>query len=651
MTAMLATTEPPATSTDADLLAAVAGHDPAALGELVRRHVDLVYAAAVRQTRDRHVAEDVTQAVFLVLSRRAASVRGSALPAWLHQTTRYAAANATRSARRRRRHERAAARPEAAMPSAEPDPLLPLLDDAIASLGAKDRSAVIERYLRGRDLADVAAAIGASPHAAQKRIERAVGRLRRYFATRGGAVTTAAVAAVLAVAAPTPAPASVVAAAAFGRTPNAAALARGVQMMLTATKIKLTAAVLLTACVAGGGAGLGIAWAVNPAAVPPATLRPGPPAAPGRAVTATLGGGVTVTLLGVSESPSAGRPWWRPDGSPLPQPPYARLTNTVDLPGAGQLPREFAYETASPPYSASIRCILPAGSDWTEGLGEDAAGVGDTANPGLSAAVPNRPAVVRFDVAAGHYHSDLEAPGTGDAGGDIPGGVRRIGRTRPDGDGTLVDLTLADAGLPTGIFEMLVETDAGRAYGGSGVRVETSDPASAERTLKETLRFPVPPNRITSLTLRSRPFDRWVEFRNVSVQPGRPTAVQVVTSDTADKPVGPFPRLAPFSDLQWIDHRARIVVGGTPYTLVGLNGRSVADLVADARQWSGDLWQKRLAEDLVEVLDRTGRPPGATVTLWVRPVAGGPTRTLEDVPMTEENRRSVWERRQTRGDR
>lgn len=280
---------------DPALLAAVARGDPAALGELARRYVDFVYASAVRQLGDPHAAEDVAQAVFLVLAKKAGRVRAPALAAWLHQTTVYAANNARRAARRRRRHELAAAKPEAAMSAVPPDAhtleLLARLDDAIAGLSEKDRIAICGRYLRGDDLPAVAVALGITPAAAQKRIERAVEALRRRLtpavgsAPIGGFGTTTLLAA-LTLAAPSSATAAPQALTASAASPAAVACSKAVLLMTLTSKIKIAGLVLPLVLLAGLGAEGLRRWrstAAGPASVsPPTTAATIDPALIGR---------------------------------------------------------------------------------------------------------------------------------------------------------------------------------------------------------------------------------------------------------------------------------------------------------------------------------------------------------------------------------
>src|SRR5690349_2489837 len=162
---------------DSSLLKAFATTgDERAFRALVDRHVDLVYSAARRQVRDAHLAEDVAQAVFVVLARRAARVRSAAaLPAWLLTTTKFVARDAIRSERRRRTRERQAAQAAVATMTEltrradTPDwqRIEPILDDALARLRERDRVLVTLRFLQGMSLPAVAASTGLSTKAAQ----------------------------------------------------------------------------------------------------------------------------------------------------------------------------------------------------------------------------------------------------------------------------------------------------------------------------------------------------------------------------------------------------------------------------------------------------------------------------------------------------
>jgi len=162
----------------------------AALEELVRRYLPVVYAAARRQLPDASLAEDVTQAVFMVLARRHSGLSANVvLSSWLLKVTHLACLQARRSAGRRKEHERKAAQMRPATTPAETmtDGLLAAeLDAALARLREADRSVLTLRYLEEKSVAEVAQQLGVSEEAAQKRIDRAMGRLRERLGVSQG---------------------------------------------------------------------------------------------------------------------------------------------------------------------------------------------------------------------------------------------------------------------------------------------------------------------------------------------------------------------------------------------------------------------------------------------------------------------------------
>jgi RNA polymerase sigma factor (sigma-70 family) len=195
-----------------------------AFSTLVTRYVNMVYSAALRKTGDPSAAEEITQAVFVILAKKADTLsRHTALSGWLYQATRLTAANFLRTEIRRARREQ-----EAFMQSlsnqTEPEvwpQIMPLLEDAMGQLGEKDRNALALRFFQDKSFQEIGMAFGATENAAKKRVAYALEKLRIYFSKRGVTSTATTLAGVIAANSVQAAPAT------LAKTATSMALAKG----------------------------------------------------------------------------------------------------------------------------------------------------------------------------------------------------------------------------------------------------------------------------------------------------------------------------------------------------------------------------------------------------------------------------------------
>jgi RNA polymerase sigma factor (sigma-70 family) len=249
---------------DHELLAEFAASESeTAFAALVTRYVNLVYSAGLRFAKNPHHAEEITQAVFIILARRAGSLgRGVVLGGWLYQTTRMTAANFMKREMRRQQREQ-----EAYMQSTLNGPdaaaweqIAPLLEEAMGDLGETDRNAVVLRFFQNKTAAEAATALKLTEAATHKRTSRALEKLRAFFSKRGVALSATVIAGAVSVssvqAAPLSVKAAVTATVVKGTTISATltTLTQGTMKTMTWLKLKFAIGCSAFALLAGGGA-------------------------------------------------------------------------------------------------------------------------------------------------------------------------------------------------------------------------------------------------------------------------------------------------------------------------------------------------------------------------------------------------------------
>ena len=525
----------------------VRGTDHDAFAELVRRHIGFVHAAARRQTHgDAHLADDVAQAVMIVLARRAGTVApGAALPSWLLAVTRHAAQNAMKIRSRQRYHERRALACEARVERAAGSPdesgadLREVLDDAIARLPEPDRSGVVLHYLKEQSHAEVGAALGLSAEAARKRVERALDRMRAFLTGRGVVTSGAAIVATLhaeaALAANTVVPAQLVTStvnlivlsnggAAPASSGASLAIAKGVSQMLTLAKMKVAAAVALVVTAVAGATVTPLLHRGAPSTVVSLTVTERAAQAepkPDSVVQVTPD--VKLEFLGLSPFPGDEQSWFTIAGEPI-EPPevpgqpdmkmrqeadYEMLTRVTaprgivvqpQIEGAGIAAHSHNRDNDSGAYVITSRFSLQGAAD------SFSVRFGIATKQWSTVATSNKPQE-QAEVDAGEYGGMTFQPAEPD----------------PEGDGTAVEVTHPMTKVP---MRAMAFDDAGKEYESNRIRVNRGGDE-----VVSTYAFDLPPDKLRKVEVQVREFDKFVDVQNISLTRGHKTEPKVEVTE------------------------------------------------------------------------------------------------------------------------
>jgi RNA polymerase sigma factor (sigma-70 family) len=519
------------------LRAWVTRRDREAAGCLVRRHFNFVQSVARRRVgNDEHLAEDVTQAVFILLLNNAHKIRTEAgMSSWLYATTGYAASNALKMLRRRRHHEEQHAMRAQSPPlptpyvAAESADLQPLVHEAIDQLTRADRLCVVMSFLQEKTHDEVAAAMGVSPAAARKRISRAVERMREFLAARGMVVPATAIPATLAIKQAIISPALVestlnvaILAQSTGAGP-AGIIAKAVSNMMFATKMKIAASVALMLMFGGLVTGQVVKMIAEPAAQTPVAIstpaapspNPGGDLADNGVV--DLGGGVVVQFVGVT--PFDGNQWNDINGWP------------IDPPEGVKSPRGNVGIVPRPTHRALVRIKAPIDVDvFLTALGPGSMQTGSSGVPGgrkdyqLAFSPAPGTTSISIDVwIADGLWTQMRSPHIyGD--GMMSMTMNGFGATlTPLIDQNGQSMVFLSTSTTKGLKRISVVGIDGKIYPG-----QSQGRAGAGGFDTEEFVFPLSSKQVKSLMIQTRAYNKHVIAENIAVDANHPTAAKII---------------------------------------------------------------------------------------------------------------------------
>jgi RNA polymerase sigma factor (sigma-70 family) len=524
-----------------------------AFADLVGRYMDAVYSAARRQVRDPQMAEDVAQAVFIILARKAGKLRHRAsLAGWVMETTYLASRDALRGEARRRRHEQRAAmesqlNQEKDMQASSGE-LSAQVDAGLAKLSEADRGVLVLRYLQGQSVSEAAAALEISEAAVTKRISRALSRLRRTLAASGAETAGLSVGTALEQLPRMQAPGmlanSAAAVAVRGANPAGVAIADGVIHHLIWGKV---AAIVARLIGIGGIATAGVVGMkmlvdapVAPATGPATPVVAGSPEVP-KAIIAQLADGVSISILGLHDEMYSPMGWWSAGGEPLHAPPCAGMQYR-SFNATGKLARALVLrinrEVRGSSDPATVGWSVKNSGGWSQRRIE---GLKPANAEAAVVSVPDNPAgvVLHAKIASGKWVTI----GTWKADGprDVPAGKIGVVVGEPFAVGGGAHVVVA--------YDNPKSIDDYRVVGFDSLdqpvvmmRIEVAGyTGMSNESLVEEYAVQRAAGAIRRVEFQTRPFNEFIEIQNISVHANQMTVPVIKTSDGAQAPAAMAP--------------------------------------------------------------------------------------------------------------
>ncbi len=499
-----------------------------AFAALVDRHGAMVWGVCRRVLGDAHEAEDAFQATFLVLVRKAGSVRvDDSLGRWLYGVAHRVALRARSGAERRASYPGPTPAGSSDDPAGEVErgELRNALGEEVDRLPTKYRCPIELCDLQGMTYDQASRQLNWSVATVKGRLARGRLRLRERLARRGLAPVASGIAAALSGEARAAVPQELVHSTirattlcATGVYPAAVSnLTEGVLRMMVLEKLKLVAvgalvAVGLTAGALAQQASKGpLPRSQQPAAETQPSEKPSGNAAGDRRWVATLSNGATIEVIGVSTHPSGPETWWRPDGTPLPQPPCdpsrARIRGDGDI-----VYRVVVVRLTGLPAGAEHRWTINQASGDSKRLAK----LDGKSMPGLYEAVALFPSgmkagTVDFAVAAGPWET-VQTWGTSSGGRASKSGPSYI-------FGEAIATKKGTTALPVthnirDVSVRLVAVDRDGKEHPAEIRSSTGV-GDYHQLVGE---FDLPPEQIKEFRIQTRPYER-VELQGVSLNP------------------------------------------------------------------------------------------------------------------------------------